>query len=110
MAKAKHQRAVVHPFSSIVGSGVVFHNVETGAAEFQIAMVGVGGDTNAEWKERSIAAAEYVALRVNAHDDLVHALTMVRDHDEDQKNDGEPHMPAIARRCIDRALEGAIQK
>jgi len=50
------------------------------------------------------------AKLIAAAPDLLHALTMVRDADEDCKRDGLPTIPAPARACIDAALAKAEGK
>lgn len=53
------------------------------------------------------ANAEFIVRACNAHADLVEALEMVRDADEDCKRDGLPTMPPMARAKIDAALSKA---
>lgn len=48
--------------------------------------------------------AEELKRTLESHEAVVHALTMVRDADNDCKKDGFPSMPSIARLTIDRAL------
>lgn len=51
--------------------------------------------------------AEFIVRACNAHDQLVHALTMVRDADNDAERDGQQRIPAAARATIDLALTAA---
>jgi len=51
--------------------------------------------------------AEFIVRACNAHADLVEALVMVRDADEDCKRDGLPTIPPIPRAKIDAALSKA---
>lgn len=57
-------------------------------------------------------ASRAEALRIDRlHDaapDLLYALTMVRDADEDCKRDGLPTIPEAARATIDAALAKAV--
>ena len=39
---------------------------------------------------------------------LLHALTMVRDADNDRRSDGLPTIPAMARKVIDAAIAAAV--
>lgn len=60
---------------------------------------------NKEQEVLDLAAALVAAAK--AHDQLVEALEMVRDADEDSKRDGLTAMPPMARAKIDAALKSA---
>lgn len=60
--------------------------------------------------EEERANAKLIATAVNAHDQLVEALEMVRDADEDCKRDGLATIPPTARAKIDAALKLARTK
>jgi hypothetical protein len=53
------------------------------------------------------ANARYIVHCVNCHDELIEALEMVRDADEDCHKDGLPTIPVIARAKIDAAIAKA---
>lgn len=70
----KYPNAKVVPFSSVVGSSVTLHDPETERYIGQLGIMGIGGDTPDDWKQRSILVAEDTARRINAHDALVAAV------------------------------------
>ena len=51
--------------------------------------------------------AEFIVRACNAHGQLVQALTMVRDADDDAERDGQQRIPVAARAAIDLALAAA---
>ena len=51
--------------------------------------------------------AEFIVRACNAHDQLVHTVTMIRDADNDAESDGLQRIPASARAAIDAALAAA---
>lgn len=51
--------------------------------------------------------AEFIVRACNAHDQLVHVVTMIRDADNDAQRDGLQRIPPTARAAIDAALAAA---
>jgi hypothetical protein len=51
--------------------------------------------------------AEFIVRACNAHDQLVHVVTMIRDADNDAECDGLQRIPPAARAAIDAALVAA---
>lgn len=72
---AKYPKARAVPYSSIVGSSVTLHDTDTERVIGQLAILNTGGDTPEDRKARQIAVADETAKRINAHDDLVAALS-----------------------------------
>jgi hypothetical protein len=52
----------------------------------------------------------FIVRACNAHEQLVEALTMIRDADNDAERDGLQRIPAPARATIDAALTAAGAK
>lgn len=48
--------------------------------------------------------AQFIVRACNAHAQLVHVVTMIRDADNDAEHDGLQRIPAAARAAIDAAL------
>ncbi len=67
---SEHQKAQVTPFSSVVGSSVTLHDPETGRVIAQLSVLNTGGDTPEDWKQRQIAVADDVAMRINVFDKI----------------------------------------
>lgn len=74
MSAAKHKKAQVVPFSSVVGSSVTLHDPETGHVVSQLSVLNTGGETPEDFKQRQIAVADDVASRINSHDEMLAAL------------------------------------
>lgn len=52
--------------------------------------------------------AAYIVQACNAFPQLLHALEMIRDADDDCRRDSRPCMPLVARATVDAALASAV--
>lgn len=104
---ANQPRAVVVPFSSMVGSSVTIHAPE-GRVVGQLAILNTSGpdDTRDEMKAKQIAIATEVALALNMHAEMLHMLEVVLDGERDEiKDGGQTHVPFHILDAIERLVK-----
>lgn len=85
-----------------------------GCVVADVPVPGMGGSDAVEYYGGHLVAesitaenVEFIVRACNSYDELVEALTMVRDADNDCRADGLPTIPAPARAKIDAALATA---